>query len=95
MYQGALVDEPRHMARLAYSLGELRIDAPMAPKALLMVMREVVARNKVSYGYVYAVSYTHLDVYKRQSQNYAIISVLNYNFGSVLQKNENNLQLKI
>lgn len=53
VYQGALVDEPRHMARLAYSLGELRIDAPMAPKALLMVMREVVARNKVSYGYVY------------------------------------------
>ena len=50
---GRMVDERRHMARLARSLGELRIPMPMTPAALSMVMRETLARNKVRYGIVY------------------------------------------
>jgi D-alanine transaminase len=50
---GRLVDERRHMERLKRSLGELRIDAPMSPLALSVVMHETVARNRVSNGIVY------------------------------------------
>jgi len=50
---GRLVDERRHMERLARSLGELRIAAPMAPRALSVVLHEVVARNRVRNGIVY------------------------------------------
>jgi D-alanine transaminase len=41
------------MARLERSLGELRIRMPMSPKALGIVLREVVARNRIGYGIVY------------------------------------------
>ena len=41
------------MARLARSLGELRIVRPMTPAALGAVMREVVRRNRVRDGIVY------------------------------------------
>jgi D-alanine transaminase len=50
---GRMVDERRHMARLARSLKELRIAMPMTPAALSVVMRETVARNKVGHGIVY------------------------------------------
>jgi D-alanine transaminase len=50
---GRLVDEPRHMARLDRSLKELRIAHPMSPKALGIVMRETVRRNRVRDGIVY------------------------------------------
>jgi D-alanine transaminase len=50
---GRLVDERRHMERLKRSLGELRIRPPMSPAALAVVLREVVARNRVHYGLVY------------------------------------------
>ncbi len=50
---GHLVDEARHLARLARSLGELRIAPPMADTALKLVMREVVRRNGVDNGIVY------------------------------------------
>jgi D-alanine transaminase len=50
---GQLIDERRHLARLARSLGELRIRAPMSPKALGVVLREVVAKNRIGYGIVY------------------------------------------
>jgi D-alanine transaminase len=50
---GRLIDQRRHLARLARSLGELRIRAPMSPSALGVVLREVVARNRIGYGYVY------------------------------------------
>jgi D-alanine transaminase len=50
---GRLIDERRHLARLTRSLGELRIRAPMSSKALGIVLREVVARNRVSYGVAY------------------------------------------
>jgi D-alanine transaminase len=53
VYQGALVDELRHMERLARSLAELRIGSPVAADALRVILREVVARNKVSNGFVY------------------------------------------
>ena len=50
---GHLVDERRHMARLARSLAELRIAMPMSPAALGVVLRETVRRNKVANGLVY------------------------------------------
>ena len=48
-----LVDFPRHMARLQRSLRELQIDEPMPITALAIIMREVVRRNRVTYGIVY------------------------------------------
>ena len=48
-----LVDERRHMARLDRSLRELRMAHPMTPKALGIVMRETVRRNRVRDGIVY------------------------------------------
>lgn len=50
---GRLVDEHRHMARLAFSLSELRIAMPMSPAALSVVLHEVVRRNRVDWGIVY------------------------------------------
>jgi D-alanine transaminase len=50
---GRLVDETRHMARLARSLAELKIPAPMSAGALAHVMRETVRRNRVTDGLVY------------------------------------------
>jgi D-alanine transaminase len=51
--EGRLVDERRHLGRLAYSLKELRIEQPMAMSSLGVVMREVIARNRVRWGIVY------------------------------------------
>src|ERR1700675_1575069 len=50
---GRLIDERRHLERLARSLGELRIRMPMSQRALGVVLREVVARNQIGYGIVY------------------------------------------
>src|SRR6187431_1290173 len=50
---GRLIDETRHMQRLARSLGELEIAAPMSAAALGHVMREVIRRNRVKDGLVY------------------------------------------
>jgi D-alanine transaminase len=50
---GRLVDERRHMERLARSLSELRIAMPMSAKALGVVFRETVRRNRVRWGIVY------------------------------------------
>jgi D-alanine transaminase len=50
---GRLIDERRHMARLKRSLDELRIRPPMSPRALGVVLREVVTRNRIDYGNVY------------------------------------------
>ena len=50
---GRLIDERRHIERLQRSLGELRIPLPMSVKALGVVLREVVARNRIGYGLVY------------------------------------------
>ena len=51
--EGRLIDERRHLARLWRSLEALRIRAPMSVKALGVVLREVIARNRFRYGVVY------------------------------------------
>lgn len=51
---GRLVDQRRHMDRLLRSLGELRIALPMPLSALNVVLHEVVARNRIRDGIVYA-----------------------------------------
>ena len=50
---GRLIDERRHLDRLKRSLAEMRMKMPMSPAALGIVLREVVARNRVGYGLVY------------------------------------------
>jgi D-alanine transaminase len=50
---GRLIDEARHGRRLERSLRELRITMPLSPVALGAIMREVVARNRVTDGLVY------------------------------------------
>ena len=50
---GRLVDERRHLERLARSLSELRIPMPMSARALGIVFRETVRRNRVRWGIVY------------------------------------------
>ena len=50
---GHLIDETRHVERLCRSLGELRMELPMAPAALGRVLRETIRRNRVSDGIVY------------------------------------------
>src|SRR6266851_2524607 len=50
---GAVIDERRHLERLRRSLGELRISLPMTPRALAVIMRETVRRNRVRDGIVY------------------------------------------
>ena len=50
---GRLIDERRHLQRLERSLGELRIRMPMSTRALGIIMREVVGRNRIGYGIVY------------------------------------------
>jgi D-alanine transaminase len=50
---GRLVDETRHMARLARSLSELSMPQPMSPGAWSRVLRETIRRNRVRDGLVY------------------------------------------
>jgi D-alanine transaminase len=50
---GQLVDERRHMERLARSLNELRMRAPMGPAAMGIVLRETLRRNRVRDGLIY------------------------------------------
>jgi D-alanine transaminase len=50
---GRLIDERRHLERLARSLAALQIATPMSVQALGMVLRETVARNRVRNGLVY------------------------------------------
>jgi D-alanine transaminase len=51
--RGRLVDETRHMARLARSLAELGMRQPMPPGAWTRVLRETIRRNRVRDGLVY------------------------------------------
>ena len=50
---GRLIDERRHMERLARSLSELRIAMPMSPASLGVVLHETVRLNRVIWGIVY------------------------------------------
>jgi len=53
VHRGRLVDELGHLERLDRSLGELRIEWPMSERALRIVMREVVHRNRIKNGMLY------------------------------------------
>ena len=50
---GAIIDERRHLERLRRSLDELRIRPPVVPRALAVIMRETIRRNRVRDGIVY------------------------------------------
>lgn len=50
---GRLIDETRHMQRLARSLAELGIPQPMSQPAWSRVLRETIRRNRVRNGLVY------------------------------------------
>lgn len=50
---GFIVDLTRHLDRLGRSLGELRIAWPMERQALVIVLRELLRRNRVRNGLFY------------------------------------------
>jgi D-alanine transaminase len=50
---GQIIDLTRHLDRLDRSLGELRMAAPMERKALTVVIREVLRRNRIRNGIFY------------------------------------------
>ena len=50
---GAPTDEDKHLDRMERSLGELGMPMPMSRAALKIVMREMIARNKIHEGYLY------------------------------------------
>lgn len=53
LFDGALADAEGHFARLDRSLGELRIPQPMSRRALTLVLKEAVRRNRIRDGIVY------------------------------------------
>src|SRR5271169_2159786 len=50
---GALVDEEPHLRRLERSLAALRIAPPLSLIALKLVIREIIARNRLRDGLIY------------------------------------------
>ncbi len=50
---GRVIDERRHLDRLERSLNAIRLRLPMSRAALGVVLREVVARNRIGFGMVY------------------------------------------
>ncbi|MCF8504465.1 MAG: D-amino-acid transaminase [Caulobacter sp.] len=53
IFNGRLADSDGHFERLERSLGEMGIAAPMSRKALELVLREAVRRNRVKHGLLY------------------------------------------
>lgn len=53
VFDGRLSDAEGHFGRLERSLGELRIDMPMSRKALQLLLKEAVRRNRVRDGLCY------------------------------------------
>jgi len=53
VYRGKLIDEPGHIERLDRSLRELRIDWPVTPRVLGVLMRETIRRNRLTDGTIY------------------------------------------
>jgi D-alanine transaminase len=53
VFNGRLADSEGHFQRLERSLGEMGIAAPMSRKALELVLREAVRRNRVKHGLLY------------------------------------------
>ena len=50
---GFLIDEPRHLARLGRSLAAVRMAWPVGERALRLILRETVRKNRVRDGLVY------------------------------------------
>ncbi|WP_075221245.1 D-amino-acid transaminase [Acuticoccus yangtzensis] len=53
IWNGQIVDMTRHLDRLARSLNELSMDWPVERRALTMILRETIRRNRVKDGLVY------------------------------------------
>lgn len=53
VHDGTLVDAGPHLDRLEYSLNELRIDMPMARRALELVAQELMRKNQLTNGFLY------------------------------------------
>jgi len=53
LFDGKLADAEGHFVRLERSLGELRIAMPMSRRALTLVLREAVRRNRILDGLLY------------------------------------------
>jgi len=53
LFDGRLADADGHFARLERSLAELQIPMPMSRRALTLVLREAIRRNRVRDGSVY------------------------------------------
>lgn len=47
LHRGRFVDEDKHLNRLARSLAELRLAAPVSRRALESILREVISRNRL------------------------------------------------
>lgn len=53
IWDGRLIDETPHLARLERSLNEIDMALPVTPSALKVIIREVSRRNRVKTGLVY------------------------------------------
>ena len=53
IFGGRLIDEAGHLERLVRSARELRLALPVGDGALRVIIRELVARNRVASGHVY------------------------------------------
>ncbi len=53
IFGGRLIDEAAHLERLARSARELRLSLPVGEGALRLILRELVTRNRVTYGHIY------------------------------------------
>ncbi len=53
VHRGRLADAELHLQRLARSLGEIELPAPMSVAALRIVIAEVLRRNRITTGLVY------------------------------------------
>jgi D-alanine transaminase len=53
VFGGKLIDEAAHFERLVRSASELRLNLPVGEAALKLILRELVARNRVAYGQIY------------------------------------------
>ena len=51
--RGKLIDNDRHLKRLARSLGELSIKAPASNEEIAAIQKEIVARNELDEGMLY------------------------------------------
>lgn len=51
--RGLLMDEEEHLDRLVRSVGEIDMAMPMSRRALSLVMRELVRRNRIDTGLLY------------------------------------------